>query len=210
MTVPSTSITPLPTTIRIAPARPSTAATPRNRTPMPRCRSEFRPTGSVATSGRVPGWTGEKPGAVAAGFISTPRSARMPRQAVRVAGRLWAMIAERGAAVFGAHQPAQLDAHQHHLGIVRARRDPAYVRGKRDQLLPAFAAVSAALESAAPTPDVHRVAIERQAVRPRTLQALRAPTLTNASPVVANGSILHTDGGDARSCVADNAFLDLL
>ena len=152
----------------------------------------------------------------------------MPRQAVHVAGRLGPMIAERGAAVLGAHQPAQLDAHQHHLGIVRARCDPAHVRGpgpgrkaplrprrdllKRHQLLPALAAVaaaeqpaglgsrvhgavrrahrdaehvrlrqrhvfegvaavSAALQAASPTPDVHGVAVERQALRPRTLQA---------------------------------------
>ena len=167
-------------------------------------------------------------GAVAAGLVGAPRSARMPRQAVHVAGRLGSMIAERGAAVPGAHQPAELDAHQHHLGIVRARCDPAHVRGpgpgriapvrprrdllKRHQLLPtlaavatseqparlrprvhgavrrahrdaehvalrqrhvleAVAAVRAALQAASPTADVHRVAVERQALRPRTLQA---------------------------------------
>ncbi len=152
----------------------------------------------------------------------------MPRQAVHVAGRLGSMIAERGAAVLGAHQPAELDADQYHLGVVRARRDPAHVRGpgpgrkapvrprrdllKRHQLLPALAAVaaaeqpaglrsrihgavrrahrdaehvwlrqrqvlegvaavSAALQPASPTPDVHRVAVERQALRSRTFQA---------------------------------------
>src|SRR5215216_1536731 len=83
-------------------------------------------------------------------------SAQMPRQTMHVPGRLGAMIAERGATVFRAHQPAQLDAHQHHLGLVRARRDPAHMRGprpwrkaplrprrdvlKRQELLPALAA----------------------------------------------------------------------
>src|SRR5829696_4290190 len=68
-------------------------------------------------------------GAVAAGLVGTPPCARMPRQAMDVAGRLGPMIAERGAAVFGAHQPAQLDADQNQLGIVRAWCDPAHVRG---------------------------------------------------------------------------------
>jgi len=152
----------------------------------------------------------------------------MPGQAVHVAGRLGQVIAERAAAVFGAHQPTQLDSHQHHRSIVRARCDPAHVRGprpgrkapvrprrdllKRHQLLPALAAVtaaeqparlrarvhgavrrarrdaehvglrqrqlleavaavSAALQPTSPTADVHRVAVERQALRPRTLQA---------------------------------------
>ena len=95
----------------------------------------------------------------------------MPRQAMHVAGRLGPMIAERGAAVFGAHQPAQLDADQHHLGIVRARCDPAHVRGpgpgrkapvrprrdllERRQLLPALAAVAAAEQPAGLRSDVH-------------------------------------------------------
>jgi len=152
----------------------------------------------------------------------------MPHEAVHVAGRLGPMIAERGAAIFGAHQPAELDTDQHHLAIVRARCDPANMRGpgpgrkapvrprrdllQRHQLIPdlaavaaaeqpawlrarvhgavrrahrdaedvalrqrqvfeAVAAISAALESASPTPDVHGVAIERQTLCPRTLKA---------------------------------------
>src|SRR5215208_5963361 len=50
-------------------------------------------------------------GAVAARLVGPPRSARMPRQAVHVAGRLGSVIAERVAAVFGAHQPTQLNSH---------------------------------------------------------------------------------------------------
>src|SRR5204863_8510804 len=110
-------------------------------------------------------------GAVAAGLVGAAKNAWMPREAVDVAGRVRAMIAERRAAVFGEHQPAKLDSHQHELRILRARCDPAHVRGPRTgreaplgprrdllkgcQLLPAFAAVGAAEQPARLRPGVH-------------------------------------------------------
>jgi len=68
----------------------------------------------------------------AAGLVCAARSARMPGQTVHVAGGAGAMIAEGGAAVFGAHQPAELDAYQHHLGIAWARCDPAASTDRQD------------------------------------------------------------------------------
>src|SRR5207249_2923753 len=68
-------------------------------------------------------------GAVAAGLVGAAGNAWMPREAVDVAGRVGAMIAERRAAVLGEHQPAKLDPHQHELRILRARCDPQHERG---------------------------------------------------------------------------------
>src|SRR5215208_2300073 len=119
----------------------------------------------AATAVSAPG------GAVAASLVGTPWSARMPRQAMHVTGRLRAMVAEGGAAVISAHQPTELDAHQHDVGLVRTRRDPAHVRRprprrkaplrprrdvlKRHQLLPALAAVAAAEHPAGLRSRVH-------------------------------------------------------
>src|SRR5215217_160244 len=200
-------------------------------------------------------------GAVAAGLVGPSWSARMPRQAVHVAGCLWSVIAERAAAVFGAHQPTQLDSHQHHLAIVRARCDPAHVRSprpgrkapvrprrdllKRHQLLPALAAVtaakqparlrarvhgavrrahrdaehvglrqrqlleavaavSAALQPTSPTADVHRVAVERQAVRPGTLQTCVRTDADERVPGRRKQFHAHRIARHARACAPED------
>ena len=74
------------------------------------------------------------------------------------------------AAVAAAEQPAGLRSHIHGA-VRRAHRDAEHVWLRQRHVVEGVAAVRAALQPASPTPDVHRVAVERQALRSRTLQA---------------------------------------
>src|SRR5205823_3194224 len=67
--------------------------------------------------------------AVATRLVRAAGHGRMPGERVDVARRFGPVVAEGRAGVVGSHQPAELDAHQHDVGVVRARGDPADVRG---------------------------------------------------------------------------------
>src|SRR5262249_23445210 len=74
------------------------------------------------------------------------------------------------AAVPAAEEPAGLRSRVD--GAVRAaHRDAEHVRLRQRHVLEGVAAVCAALQPTSPTPDVHRVAVEREALRSGTLQA---------------------------------------
>ena len=64
-------------------------------------------------------------------LVRAPLGDGVPGERMDVALGAGAMVLPRGAAVGGAHQPAQLDPNEEEVGVVRAGRDPAHVRGPR-------------------------------------------------------------------------------
>src|SRR5262245_10050520 len=63
---------------------------------------------------------------VARGLVRAPRSRRVPGELMGVAARSRAVILERGPAVVRAHEPAELDADEDALRVVRVGGDPAH------------------------------------------------------------------------------------
>src|SRR5262249_3975199 len=83
----------------------------------------------AAVVGRGPGLAGVlAPGGTAAARPGgAPFGVRMPGKRVDVALGSWAMVLPALAAVGRAHEPAQLDADEEEVAVVRAGRDPADV-----------------------------------------------------------------------------------
>ena len=111
-------------------------------------------------------------GAAAARLVRAARLARVPGERVHVRLRVGAVVLPGVAAVGRAHEPAELDADEEQLRVVRAGRDPADVRRPRPrreaprrprrkleqrvERVPALAAVVAAEEPARLGSRVHR------------------------------------------------------
>jgi hypothetical protein len=80
--------------------------------------------------------TEQEPGHTCSGFIRTSSGARVPGERVDVGLRAGSVVLPALAAIARAHQAAQLDPDQEQVGVVRARRDPAYVRRPRPRREP--------------------------------------------------------------------------
>ena len=163
---------------------PSAGSTARHCAPLPGRESSTAHSPSVSSSRAMPSpvaaVVGGAPGlaavlapgrAAAARLVGAPLGARMPRDRVDVGLRAGPVVLPRLAAVGRAHEPAELDADEDEVGVVRARRDPAHVRRPRPrreapprarrkleqrvERAPALAAVVAAEQAARFSPSVY-------------------------------------------------------
>src|SRR5205823_6335077 len=140
------------------------------------------------------------------------------------------MILPRSAAIDGAHEPAELDPDQEHVGVGRVGRDPANVRGpwarreaprrsrrqfqKRLQLPPGRTAIVAAKERARFGPGIHS-AVDRTyrkredprrrqlAVDPTAAAVSSPPDASLAEPGVGDVGIVWIDGEALSAAAAE-------
>src|SRR5213595_2115304 len=140
------------------------------------------------------------------------------------------MILPRSAAIDGAHEPAELDPDQEHVGVVRVGRDPAHVRGpwarreaprrsrrqlqKRLQLPPGRTAIVAAKERARFGSGIHS-AVDRTyrkredprrrqlAVDPTAAAVSGPPDASLAEPGVGDVGIVWIDGEALSAAAAE-------
>src|SRR5205823_2840363 len=140
------------------------------------------------------------------------------------------MILPRSAAIDGAHEPAELDPDQEHVGVGRVGRDPAHVRGpwarreaprrsrrqlqKRLQLPPGRTAIVAAKERARFGSGIHS-AVDRTyrkredprrrqlAVDPTAAAVSGPPDASLAEPGVGDVGIVWIDGEALSAAAAE-------